>query len=331
MMKLSLMQRVVDTVDESWQSPLAEQILQPWGYDPGTVRFVRASANFIFVTQRAGKRYFLRFNDVHERSRRLLLAETNLLTWLAAQGIRLAEPVRSVNGAYVESMQTEYGSFHAVLFEGLSGGHREAEEMAPADFRTWGSALGQLHAALQRYTDPSAADRESWRDHLALAREYIAPTDSVLQTEWERLAAWAERLPTGPADYGLIHYDFETDNLCWSDGAVAALDFDDCCHHWYVADIAYALGDLFAGGMTTADPRFAAFMDGYTTWVPVNAELLAQIPLFRRLHDLYTYGRVSRALDLAQGPLLPPWLDGLNNKLRGRLESYRATVAATQV
>lgn len=49
MMKLSTMKKVVDTLSEEWESSLAETILERWGYDAGTVRYVRASANFIFV------------------------------------------------------------------------------------------------------------------------------------------------------------------------------------------------------------------------------------------------------------------------------------------
>jgi hypothetical protein len=37
MMKLSTMVKVVATVDGEWRSPLAEQILENWGYDEGSV------------------------------------------------------------------------------------------------------------------------------------------------------------------------------------------------------------------------------------------------------------------------------------------------------
>ncbi|WP_100406956.1 hypothetical protein [Bacillus solitudinis] len=67
MMKLSTMKKVFETVDSKWKSQLADLILEKWGYDKGSVFCLRASANFIFIFQKEGKRYYLRFNDSCER------------------------------------------------------------------------------------------------------------------------------------------------------------------------------------------------------------------------------------------------------------------------
>ena len=48
-------------------------------------------------------------------------------------------------------------------------------------------------------------------------------------------------LPVDRDRYGLIHFDFELDNLYWRDQTIGMLDFDDCAHYWYAADIAFWL------------------------------------------------------------------------------------------
>jgi hypothetical protein len=49
MMKLSTMLKVASTVDTEWRSPLAEKLLERWGYDESSVFAFRYSANFIFI------------------------------------------------------------------------------------------------------------------------------------------------------------------------------------------------------------------------------------------------------------------------------------------
>lgn len=323
MMRLSAMWRLVSTVEEDGSCPAAEEILRPWGYDPGSVRFFRASANFVCHFKREGRPYFLRFNTPAERSGEMVEAEVRFVTWLAAQGMPVAAPVASQSGRLVERVETDLGPFHAVVFTGLEGGHHEMAECGPAEFRAWGAALGRLHAAAKGYQDPSRAHRPTWRDHLALARSYIPPGHRALEREWERLTAWGESLPTGADDFGLIHFDFESDNLCWQGDTISILDFDDCAHHWYVADIAYALRDLFDDGVDLENPLFREFVAGYQEIHPLNPDLLGEIPMFLRLHELYRFGRLSRALDLPAGQEVPVWLQRLDAKLGGYLKRYQ--------
>ncbi len=338
MMKLSLMWRVIDTLKDDRSLPLAETILQHWQYDEGTIRFVRASANFVVAFHNGRQQFFLRFNECNERPREALEAEVKLVAWLNEKGLRVATPVISKHGRFVETVETELGVFNAVVFTGLQGPHIELEEMSLTQLRSWGATLGRLHSAMKGYRDPTLAMRDSWRHHLELTRHYICWDDQLLQDEWGRLADWVVSLPTDPADFGIIHFDFETDNLCWSGDDPGVLDFDDCAHYWYVADIAYALRDLFKTGtgfsvygpVDYENERLQAFLAGYRANAQFNDKLLEQLPTFLRLHGLYSYGRVTRALDLPAYKDLPPWLKRLETKLKSGLEAYREALAQRQ-
>ena len=42
-----------------------------------------------------------------------------------------------------------------------------------------------------------------------------------------------------------IHFDFELDNIVWNTDKTGIIDFDDSAFYWFVADIAFALRDLY--------------------------------------------------------------------------------------
>ena len=125
---------------------------------------------------------------------------------------------------------------------------------------------------------------------------------------------------------GLIHFAFELDNLCWRDRAIGVLDFDDCAHYWYAADVAFALRDLFAGGVDLGHPSCRAFVRGYRAQHRLDDDMLARVPVFFRLANLLQHARLVRALDLPSQPGQPVWLQTLQTKLRGRVEVYRRSL-----
>ena len=131
MMRLSTMWKVDSTIRADGGSPVAERILERWTYDSGSVRFFRSSANFLYAFEREGEHHFLRFADSSERSREAIEAEIDLLGWLAEAGIDVALPVPSRRGNLVETVGTDWGEFHAVVFPATAG--EQFEISAPDD------------------------------------------------------------------------------------------------------------------------------------------------------------------------------------------------------
>ncbi|MDP9364734.1 MAG: phosphotransferase [Chloroflexota bacterium] len=330
MMRLSTMWNVDRTVDASGRSPVAERLLENWPHDRGSARFFRSSANFLYVFHHEGKRHFLRFADSSERNREAIEAEVHLLRWLSETGIRVAAPVRSDAGGFVDTAVTDRGTFHAVVFEGLDGAQFEIEDLDDARFRAWGAALGRLHAAMKRHPRPGLTGRSGWRDHLDAARRHLPEDVPAVQRELDELASSLAVLPADHDTFGPIHFDFELDNLVWHDRGIGALDFDDCARYWYVADVAFALRDLFDRGATLDDSSVRAFVEGYAAECRLDRELLSLVPTFSRLARLLAYARMNRALDLPPEPGHPDWLLGLTAKLRERMEAYRIALVTTE-
>ena len=129
--------------------------------------------------------------------------------------------------------------------------------------------------------------------------------------------------------YGLIHFDFELDNLIWQGRTVQMLDFDDCSRGWYAADIAFALRDHFDAGGDLHATGMRAFLGGYAAHTPLADEQIAQIPLFLRLVRLIQFARIIRALNITKDSGQPDWLSGLIDKLKDRMDAYRMVLAAS--
>ncbi|WP_442598703.1 phosphotransferase enzyme family protein [Neobacillus sp. D3-1R] len=325
MMNLSMMQRVVETVNEEWKSPLAEKILERWGYDEGQVFYFRASANFLFVFKREGVHYFLRFSDASEKNLALLEAEMEILEYLREQPVKVALPVKSQNDRLIETVETELGTFYAVVFEALPGKQFETEELELEQFFTWGSALGKLHEVIKMMPEQYRLKRESWRDQLSFVQNLLPVEETAARDELNEILNWAERLEVSDDHFGLIHFDFELDNQRWKDGQIGMLDFDDCVNHWYVADIAFALRDLFEDEVDVNNESFQAFISGYKSETKLDFRLLEDLSMFRRMHNLVTFARVLKAVDIAESANHPEWLANLRVKLLNRLDQYRAS------
>jgi Ser/Thr protein kinase RdoA (MazF antagonist) len=326
MMKLSTMLKVDSTVNTQWRSRIAEQILEHWEHDQGSAQFFRSSTNFVYVFCKGGKRSFLRFSESAERTGAAIEAEMALLCWLTSKGMRVTPPIASKNGRYVEKVETDLGTFHAVVFAELQGAQVNIEGLSTAQFEVWGATLGKLHAMMHLYQDPRLSARHTWRDHLNMAQIYLPKDEPGVQAEFDHITSWLSVLPVTETNYGLIHGDFELDNLFWQDDTIAMLDFDDCSYSWYVADVAFALRDLFETGVDRSLPSFRAFIRGYSEHHSLDEELIFHLPTFMRLANLITYARLVRAMDLTHDQNYPEAYTSLLSKLENWVQNYKASL-----
>ena len=329
MMKLSTMQKLVTTLNENDESPIANEIASRWEHDPGSVRFLRASANFLFLFKHAGKDYVLRFVNADERTFNTIRAELAYLDHLALQGVHVAKPVRSLAGNFVEDIATDQGFFHAVAFKRLAGEQYELSDLTPAKLTRWGQALGELHTAAKGYCNTG---RATWKDDLALVAARLPVDEPAARATMEQVQEQLTQLPVHNDNFGLIHFDFELDNVIWNDHQVGVVDFDDSAYYWFVADIAFALRDAFddsAEKVNLQNEIAHHFINGYRTVRSIDTEELARIPLFLKLHNLITFAKLHHTLESDEQQEKPEWVAKLQNKLHTKIASYRDEFAKT--
>jgi Ser/Thr protein kinase RdoA (MazF antagonist) len=323
MMKLSLMKAIVATLTDTGESALANQLLSQWPHDPGTAKFLRTSANALFTFTHAQQPYVLRFNHTSERSAGHIRAEIAYLHYLSAAGLRIARPIRSSAGRYVESLDTTHGLFHAVVFEAVAGEQFEIDTLTLDRFSQWGKTLGSLHHAAQTYI---GAGRPTWQDHVAWLAESIPASEQAAKGTLDKLRAHMDSLPVSTHNFGLIHYDFELDNLLWTEYGLAMIDFDDSAWYWFAADIAYALRDLFGDDLAKLDLEsapFRAFISGYRTEKDISPEDIQLLPVFLRLHHVMAFAKLLRSLENDDQSDEPAWAAALRNKLELKIQAYR--------
>lgn len=322
MMKLSTMKTIVDTVDEEWNSSFGEKIAGLWGYDEGTVKYFRSSANFIFIFRREGEDYYLRFNHSDERERDSIEEEIRLLNYL--NGVTpIVKPIKSINNKYIESVKTDLGEYYAVVFKGLKGKQYEIEDIDTEQYYIWGKALGNLHKLINTIPKDMTIKRNSWKDHLNFIEDNLSEDEILAKKELEEVKRWVDSLEITDDNYGLIHFDFELDNLRWEDNVISILDFDDCSYYWYVADIAFALRDLFEDSIDLTNSDFQEFIKGYESEFKIDKELLNDLSWFMRFHNLLSYTKLLRSIDILDYTDIPSWLSGLKKKLSGVVDNYR--------
>jgi Ser/Thr protein kinase RdoA (MazF antagonist) len=296
----------------------AGQLLSLWTHDDGSLEYWRASCNFVYTFLRDGKKHFLRF--VHEEDNNLIHieAELDFVQYLIDHGYPAAALVRSDNNRRIETIKIESGTYFGVVFEQAAGVHIPLSEMTDLHLEQWGKSLAALHTLSEFYVSGEAT-RPNWSESLdfiatELRRDF---QDKTLLWELDRLREQLAALPSGAGYTGLIHYDFETDNVFYDEANMrySAIDFDDCMNHWFVMDVASAVSDLLEEDGEEAARWFERFIAGYRSVKRIDVQWKDQLPHFRKFADFYIFARLKRSIEGFDAVSAPEWAIRLQEKL----------------
>ncbi|NBD24388.1 phosphotransferase enzyme family protein [Paenibacillus glycinis] len=219
----------------------ARKLMTRWEHDEGSLRYWRASSNFVYAFACEGRSRFLRFIHASDHSKPQIEAELDYVRYLAANGYPVAAPVMSADGQWIETIEDDTGgNYYGVAFEEAEGVHVPLDRMTDAHCASWGRSLARLHELSARYVpDADSPVRWSWRDVLDWTRGVLErhPEEEAALLECDRVQAWLETLPQDGRLAGLIHFDFQPDNVFDRGGEAgfSAIDFDDAMMHWYAA------------------------------------------------------------------------------------------------
>ncbi|WP_460578377.1 phosphotransferase enzyme family protein [Gracilibacillus alcaliphilus] len=123
-------------------------------------------------------------------------------------------------------------------------------------------------------------------------------------------------MPKTKDNFGLIHYDFEYDNVLYDKETQSCnvIDFDDAMYHWYVMDIEQALDNLQDCLLPNVyHQKKQLFLDGYRTEFAIPDDMMSLMPACRRFARLYGYVRILRSVK-EQWEHEPQWLVELRKK-----------------
>jgi Ser/Thr protein kinase RdoA (MazF antagonist) len=293
-----------------------------WPHDPRTLTPVEESQNFVyrFHEPDGGPLRYLRLTHETHRTRELIEAELDFVNHLAAAGADVAAPVRSREGNLVEVIESPMGQFYAAVFVAVHGQpvrwDTDAENRAILHER--GKTLGKIHRLSQTFRAHPERRRFHWYEDSLFANpdQQIPPSELHARREHEAVFGWLRRREMNTDNYGLIHGDFGSHNTLRANGTAVAFDFDDCCYHWFLFDLAVAILPAAKLPDKYRKPYMRVLLEGYAGEKSLNGEGPAEVGMFCRLSALYRYVTLLRQLDL----------ENLSGAERAQLESRRAAL-----
>jgi Ser/Thr protein kinase RdoA (MazF antagonist) len=255
-----------------------------WGGEPGSLEHVSTGASFVFRFVAHGRRLYLRLTPPGWQDSAGLRAEYAYIEALHAAGIAVARAVLSRRGKPIEPVYERGRKFLAMVFEEAPGKHVAAEEWDATRALRFGRLLARVHEAAA--TVPPGQARRHFHHEVALTRAWLPASETALQARLDEAEAWAAGLPRTPDVYGLVHYDLAEDNILWSGGEPILIDFDDCMHTWFAADIARTLGMLHDSASGRYRAVAALCLEGYREVRAPDAVVEHWLPEFVRFNAI---------------------------------------------
>ncbi len=310
---------------------LTNMLLGNWAYDEKSLdmlKYYRISSNAVYPYQCEGKTRLLRFAPTSEKDINNLVAELEFLRYLSYNQFPALKTVLSNSGEELVTAQTPWGKYYATVFDRVAGVQIGDTDFNETIMYEYGRTLGKLHKLSSKFIPNSK--RWSYEDVLFWINSTLSqlPNQEPAMKEIELLHNYFSNIPKTQDTYGLVHYDFELDNVFYDKvtGVCNVIDFDDAMYHWYVMDIEQALDSIKENIEPMKYERSSEFfLNGYKSEYSVTYEMLSLRPVFRRFANLYSYTRVARA-SAEKWDNEPKWLIDLrvmlDNLMKSKLVSF---------
>ncbi len=300
---------------------LAKEALQNWehnldGLDEMLGRY-RISANAVYPFYSGTDVCFLRLAPVDEKRKENIIGELEFIEYLVGAGFPALKPIASKTGETVLELRTQWGDYYAAAFECVKGIPIQWTDQSSEIMYEYGKTLGRLHtlSALYKPVTKKWAHTEvlDWIEGVLC--EYSAP--SFAFSELVLLKNELSRLAKSDDNYGLVHYDFEFDNVYYDEASKSCpvIDFDDGMYHWYALDIVQVF-DCIEDELDDKARQQAKdeFLRGYQAEHCYTEEMRLSSPLMSRFINLYGYARLIRSV-AQRFDDEPQWMTELREKL----------------
>ena len=305
---------------------LAREALLRWGVEDCEPEIVKFRENAIFrVVSADGNDAVLRVHRHGYHSDAALRSELAWMEALHAEGIDAPAVIPSAAGERFETVQ-DAGVPEPRQVDMLTwmpgipiGTLEEGLNPAIGDVHAAFAGVGRLCARLHNQTEawplPAGFTRHAWD------REGLVGPEPLWGRFWEAAVLGAEErrlidrarasvhealtaYGRSPHRYGLIHADFNLDNMLLAGDRVIPLDFDDCGFGWHLFDLV-TVWTMFHGS-DLAEAIRAGVVEGYRHHRALPDEELAHMPLFELARAFSYLGWVHTRSETASAQSLAP-------------------------
>ena len=313
---------------------LAKLALVSWEHDEDTLdeylKYFRISSNAVYPFAVQGKRHFLRLAPVDEKQKGNLVGELEFLQYLDNAGYGAMKPVAAKNGELLLTLNTKWGGYYASVFEGVAGISIEDTDYREKIMIAYGKALGRLHNLSMEYQPENR--KWSYADALAWVKKTLAeyknqcPEKGLLLEKMQRKADEVEqelsKLKQTKETFGLVHYDFEPDNVFYNeeDNSCQVIDFEDGMYHFFMVDIEQVLDSLSEELEGEAfEQAKKNFLQGYESERTLEQDYEPKCRLMRRFCNLFSYARLVHCI-AEEVSDAPDWMVSLRNRLTLKIQ-----------
>jgi Ser/Thr protein kinase RdoA (MazF antagonist) len=290
---------------------ILSQAAQSFGIDLSSLNPLGGMDGLALAYCQADHEYVLKVNPISKDDpgqAAQLAAKSDFIYYLAKNGVRVARPVHSPGGRWVETVHAEDQDYLVTAATRAQGAHinlYDRKKAGPDFFQAWGQVTGQMHHLAKAYPwwckHPVEIEVPSpihdWRQEFESFRRWSGD-DTEIQAKWIELGESIATLPVNRESYGLIHNDLHPHNfLVDREGQITVIDFDVCTFHFFIKDIAIAL--FFAdwvGKPARNQSRDAYltsftqnFLRGYANQNDLDDFWYGELPRFIKHHQILLY------------------------------------------
>jgi amicoumacin kinase len=127
-----------------------------------------------------------------------------------------------------------------------------------------------------------------WNDDKILieAEKFLPAAETIVWREFMKLKKFLGDYPQSNETFGLIHGDFGETNYRFQKDKLKIFDFDDCCYHWFLYDIAVT---IYPHGWRREGRQLLDWLlEGYAEKMPIAAKL-SDITMFCQWRLIYMF------------------------------------------
>lgn len=304
---------------------LAVAALARWGVCGGRApEVVKCRENTVFrVTAPDGRRAALRIHRPGYHTDAALRSELAWMEALRGAGVAVPAVVPTASGApfavvrvrgVPEPRQVDMMTWMAGAPLGTIE-HGPAVTDLRATFRAVGRLAARLHDHARGWSPPAGFVRHAWDEggllgpaplwgRFWLAGGLGAAERRLIERARDRARGALAAYGRPPRRYGLIHADFNLDNMLLDGDRVVLLDFDDSGFGWHLFDLA-TVWTLFHGADCAA-PMRAGVIEGYRRERDLPDEEVERLPLFELARAFSYLGWVETRRETATARALAP-------------------------
>lgn len=240
-----------------------------------------SNTNYLVITDQG--KYVLTLFEPHRVNETDLFFFTRYTNDLYEAGIPVPEIIKAKDGEQIR----ELCGRPACLYSFLNGETGRPGMITPEVCGEAGALLAHMHLATarmdERHPDPFGPDR--WREWIETMGDDIAKTAPGLLNTCVNTFNLLQDYPAEGLTSGPIHGDYFPDNVFFeNDEATGVIDFHFACTSWFLYDLAIAVNAwCFNQNNEFDSARYAAMMDGYRAFMPLDVAEYDAMPMLLQL------------------------------------------------